>query len=69
MEMYKKRSKELQNILRIKGINRDGMETQGNAGGPKLTWSSFRGFDCIFADYMSTSQSLCVGVSIALKLT
>lgn len=64
-----KRSKELQNILRVKGIMRGGMETRGNAGGPKLTWSSFRGFDCIFADYMSTSQSLCVGVSIALKLT
>lgn len=69
MEMYKKRSKELQNILRIKGIKRGGMETRGNAGGPKLTWSSYRGFDCIFADYMSTCQSLCVGVSIALKLT
>lgn len=69
MEMYKKRSKELQNILRIKGIKRDGMETRGNAGGPKLTWSSFRGFDSIFADYMSTSQSLSVRVSIALKLT
>lgn len=44
MKMYKKkRSKELQNILRIKGITGgNGMETRGNAGGPKLTWSSFQ---------------------------
>lgn len=36
------RSKELQNILGIKGIKRgNGMETHWNAGGPKLTWSRF----------------------------
>lgn len=46
-----------------------GWKHRENAGGPKLTWSSFRGFDSIFADYMSASQSLCLRVSIALILT